>query len=194
MHQTAIEIYKYIKECVNNGYPPTMREICGALGIKSTSTVHKYINMLAEEGWLEKQDNQNRAIKICEEESETSAIPLVGEIAAGTPILAIENIIDYVEFCPDRYYRGDLFALKIRGDSMIEAGIFDGDIVIIERSDYAENGDICAIMVDDEYATVKTFYKENGHFRLQPENDDMEPIIAGNVRIIGKVVNLIRYF
>lgn len=194
MHQTAIEIYKYIKECVNNGYPPTMREICGALGIKSTSTVHKYINMLAEEGWLEKQDNQNRAIKICEEESETSAIPLVGEIAAGTPILAIENIIDYVEFSPDRYYRGDLFALKIRGDSMIEAGIFDGDIVIIEKSDYAENGDICAIMVDDEYATVKTFYKEKGHFRLQPENEDMEPIIADNVRIIGKVVNLIRYF
>ncbi len=196
MNDTAVEIYKYIRECVNNGYPPTVREICGALGIKSTSTVHKYMNMLVEEGWLEKGENQNRAIRLCgdDTEEEANAIPLVGEIAAGTPILAIENIIDYVQFNPDRYYSGDLFALKIRGESMIEAGILDGDIVVIEKSDYAENGDICAVMVDDEYATVKTFYKENGYFRLQPENEDMEPIISHNVRIIGKVVNLIRYF
>lgn len=193
LNQTAIEIYNYIRECINSGYPPTVREICGELGIRSTSTVHKYINMLVEEGYLEKQDNQNRAIRLCDEGNKIS-VPLVGEIAAGTPILAIENITDYISFSPDRYYSGELFALKIRGDSMINIGIFDGDIVIAEKKDYAENGDVAAVLVDDEYATVKTFFKENGHFRLQPENDDMEPIFSDNVKIIGKICALIRYF
>jgi len=193
MNQTAAEIYNFIRESICNGYPPTIREICEGVGIGSTSTVHKYINQLIEEGYLEKDGNHNRALRICGE-GEKLSIPLVGEIAAGTPILAIENITEYISFTPDRYYHEDLFALKIRGDSMINIGIFDDDIVVIEKSDYAENGDVCAVMVDGEYATVKTFYKENGHFRLQPENDDMEPIISDNVSIIGKVVALIRYF
>lgn len=192
MNQTAIDIYDYIKECINDGYPPTVREICSALNIRSTSTVHKYINQLVEEGYLEKRDNHNRAIRLCGENK--ISVPLVGEIAAGTPITAIENITDYVSFSPDKYYSNELFALKIKGESMINIGIFDGDIVIIEKTNYAENGDIVAALVDSENATVKTFFKENGHFRLQPENDDMEPIISDNVEIMGKVCALIRYF
>ncbi|MBE6845165.1 MAG: transcriptional repressor LexA [Ruminococcus sp.] len=192
LNQTAIDIYNFIKQSINDGYPPTVREICAALDIKSTSTVHKYINQLALEGYLEKQDNQNRALRLCGEKK--ISVPLVGEIAAGTPILAIENITEYISFSSDRYYSGDLFALKIKGESMINIGIFDGDIVIIEKTGYAENGDVVAALVDDENATVKTFFRENGHFRLQPENDDMEPIISDNVQILGKVAALIRYF
>ncbi|MBQ8434884.1 MAG: transcriptional repressor LexA [Oscillospiraceae bacterium] len=192
LNQTAIDIYNFIKQSINDGYPPTVREICAALDIKSTSTVHKYINQLAIEGYLEKQDNHNRALRLCGEKK--ISVPLVGEIAAGTPILAIENITEYISFSSDRYYSGDLFALKIKGESMINIGIFDGDIVIIEKTGYAENGDVVAALVDDENATVKTFFRENGHFRLQPENDDMEPIISDNVQILGKVAALIRYF
>ncbi|MGN0612655.1 MAG: transcriptional repressor LexA [Porcipelethomonas sp.] len=192
LNEKAAEIYNFIKDSINNGYPPTVREICSALGIRSTSTVHKYISQLVEEGYLEKMDNHNRALKLCGERS--VSVPLVGDIAAGTPILAIENITEYISFNSDRYYSGDLFALKVKGESMINIGIFDGDIVIIEQTGYAENGDVVAALVDDEYATVKTFFKEDGHYRLQPENDDMEPIIADNVRILGKVAALIRYF
>ncbi len=192
MNETAIEIYNYIKQCIDDGYPPTVREICIGLNIKSTSTVHRYVKMLVDEGYLEKRGNHNRALRLCG--GSRISIPLVGEIAAGTPILAIENITEYISFTADRYYYGELFALKIRGDSMINIGIFDGDIVVIEQTDYARNGDVVAAMVDDDYATVKTFYKENGYFRLQPENDDMDPIISRNVRIIGKVAALIRYF
>lgn len=193
LNEKAMNIYKFIKESIENGYPPTVREICSALNIKSTSTVHKYINLLVEEGYIEKMDNHNRAIRLKGAESGVS-VPVVGNVAAGIPITAIENITDYISFTSDQTYSNPLFALKVKGESMINAGIFDGDLIVVEQMNYAENGDIVVALVDGESATVKTFYKEDGHFRLQPENDSMEPIIADDVEILGKVRALIRYF
>lgn len=193
LNEKAMNIYQFIKESIENGYPPTVREICSALNIKSTSTVHKYINLLVEEGYIEKMDNHNRAIRLKGAESGIN-VPVVGNVAAGIPITAIENITDYISFTSDKSYSNPLFALKIKGESMINAGIFDGDLIVVEQMDYAENGDIVVALVDGESATVKTFYKEDGHFRLQPENDSMDPIIADNVEILGKVRALIRYF
>lgn len=193
LNEKAMEIYSFIKNSIENGFPPTIREICNALNIKSTSTVHKYVNLLVEEGYIEKMDNHNRALRIKGTEGGMS-IPVVGNVAAGIPITAIENITEYVSFTGDRNYSGELFALKIKGDSMINVGIFDGDLIVVEQTDYAENGEIVVALVDGENATVKTFFKEDGHFRLQPENDDMEPIIADDVEILGKVRALLRYF
>lgn len=193
LNEKAMNIYKFIKESIENGYPPTVREICSALNIKSTSTVHKYINLLVEEGYIEKMDNHNRAIRLKGAESGVS-VPVVGNVAAGIPITAIENITDYISFTSEQTYSNPLFALKVKGESMINAGIFDGDLIVVEQMNYAENGDIVVALVDGENATVKTFYKEDGHFRLQPENDSMEPIIADDVEILGKVRALIRYF
>ncbi len=193
LNEKAMEIYSYIKDSIENGFPPTIREICNALNIKSTSTVHKYINLLAQEGYIEKMDNHNRALRIKGAEGAMN-IPVVGNVAAGIPITAIENITDYVSFTGDRSYSGELFALKVKGDSMINVGIYDGDLIVVEQTDYAENGEIVVALVDGESATVKTFYKENGHFRLQPENDNMEPIISEDVEILGKVRALLRYF
>ena len=193
LNQKAQDIYEYIRDSINNGYPPTVREICGAVGISSTSTVHKYINLLIDEGYLEKTDGCNRAIKIANSRS-SIAVPLVGEVAAGQPILASENITEYINFEPDRNYQGELFALKVKGESMINIGIYNGDTVIVEKTSHAENGEVAVVLVDGEGATVKTFFKENGHYRLQPENDDMEPIIADDVAVLGKVRALIRYY
>ncbi len=192
LNEKATAIYEFIRDSIDSGYPPTVREICDALGIKSTSTVHKYINLLVDEGYLEKSDNHNRAIKLSGKSG--ISVPLVGNVAAGQPILAIENITEYINFNTEKTYSNPLFALKVKGDSMINAGIFTDDIIIAEQTSYAENGDLVVALVDDEGATVKTFYKENGHYRLQPENDNMSPIISGNVKIMGKVVALIRYF
>lgn len=193
LNEKAMNIYQFIKDSIENGYPPTVREICSALNIKSTSTVHKYINLLVEEGYIEKMDNHNRAIRLKGAESGVS-VPVVGNVAAGIPITAIENITDYISFTSDQTYSNPLFALKVKGESMINVGIYDGDLIVVEQMNYAENGDIVVALVDGESATVKTFYKENGHFRLQPENDSMEPIIADDVEILGKVRALIRYF
>lgn len=193
LNEKATNIYQFIKDSIENGYPPTVREICNALDIKSTSTVHKYINLLVEEGYIEKMDNHNRAIKIKGADNGIS-VPVVGNVAAGMPITAIENITDYISFPAARNYSNPLFALQVKGESMINAGIFDGDLIIVEQTSYAENGDVVVAMVDGENTTVKTFYKENGHFRLQPENDTMEPIIVDEVEIIGKVSALLRYF
>lgn len=192
LNEKATAIYEFIRNSIDSGYPPTVREICDALGIKSTSTVHKYINLLVDEGYLEKSDNHNRAIKLSGKSG--ISVPLVGNVAAGQPIFAIENITEYINFNTEKTYSNPLFALKVKGDSMINAGIFTDDIIIAEQTSYAENGDLVVALVDDEGATVKTFYKENGHYRLQPENDNMSPIISGNVKIMGKVVALIRYF
>ena len=192
LNEKATAIYEFIRDSIDSGYPPTVREICDALGIKSTSTFHKYINLLVDEGYLEKSDNHNRAIKLSGKSG--ISVPLVGNVAAGQPILAIENITEYINFNTEKTYSNPLFALKVKGDSMINAGIFTDDIIIAEQTSYAENGDLVVALVDDEGATVKTFYKENGHYRLQPENDNMSPIISGNVKIMGKVVALIRYF
>lgn len=185
------KVFDFIKTRVEEGYPPTVREICTHFGFKSTSTAHRYIKTLTAKGFLEKSDNRNRAIKLVG--GNGMLIPLVGTVTAGTPITAIEYVSEYISFQPSRSYASQLFALKVRGESMINAAILDGDIVVVEQGSYAENGDMVVAMVDGQDATVKTFYKENGHFRLQPENDTMEPIIADDVEILGKVVGVIRY-
>ena len=191
LNEKANTIYRYIRERISEGYAPTVREICTALKIKSTSTVHRYINLLVEEGLLDKMDNQNRAIRL--HGSTSRQVPLLGTVTAGQPITAIENIEGYVGYVPDRHYSGDLFALHIRGESMIKAGILDGDLVIVEQCETAENGDIVVALVGGEDATVKRFYKEDGRYRLQPENDTMKPIYATDVAILGRVVALMRY-
>ena len=192
LNEKATAIYEFIRDSIDSGYPPTVREICDALGIKSTSTVHKYINLLVDEGYLEKSDNHNRAIKLSGKSG--ISVPLVGNVAAGQPILAIENITEYINFNTEKTYSNPLFALKVKGDSMINAGIFTDDIIIAEQTSYAENGDLVVALVDDEGATVKTFYKENGHYRLQPENDNMSPIISGNVFLKNSEKSHFRYF
>lgn len=188
------EILAFIKDYIRTeNMSPSVREICEGVGIRSTSTVHHYLHLLDQEGRIRMADGKNRAIVVMDEE-ENAGIPLVGTVAAGVPITAIENITDYVTFEPHKSYENPLFALRVRGESMINAGILDGDIVIVEQTPYAENGDIVVALVDHSEATVKTFFKEDGHYRLQPENDFMEPIIVEDVEILGKVVSLIRYF
>lgn len=184
-------VFEFIKDRIEEGYPPTVREICAEFGFKSTSTAHRYINNLTAKGLLEKGNNQNRAIRLTG--GNGMKIPLVGTVTAGIPITAIEEITDYISFQPARHYSNPLFALKVRGESMINAAILDGDMVVIEQTPYAENGDIVCALVDNESATIKTFYKEDGHYRLQPENDTMDPIIVDEVSILGKVVGIVRY-
>ena len=184
-------VFEFIKDRIEEGYPPTVREICAEFGFKSTSTAHRYINNLTAKGLLEKGNNQNRAIRLTG--GNGMKIPLVGTVTAGIPITAIEEITDYISFQPARHYSNPLFALKVRGESMINAAILDGDMVVIEQTPYAENGDIVCALVDNESATIKTFYKEDGHYRLQPENDTMAPIIVDEVSILGKVVGVVRY-
>lgn len=184
-------VYEYIRQRMEDGYSPTIREICRDLDINSTSTAARYVNYLVEEGYLEKIENRNRALKLAG--NSAVRLPVVGTITAGQPVTAFEDISEYISFMPNKHYDGELFALKIRGESMINAGILDGDFVIIEKSDYVRNGEIAAVMVDSEEATVKRFFKEDGHYRLQPENDSMEPIIAYDCSIIGRVVGVIRY-
>ena len=184
-------VFEFIKDRIEEGYPPTVREICAEFGFKSTSTAHRYINNLTAKGLLEKGNNQNRAIRLTG--GNGMKIPLVGTVTAGIPITAIEEITDYISFQPARHYSNPLFALKVGGESMKNAAIFDGDEVVIEKTPYAENGDIVCALVDNESATIKTFYKEDGHYRLQPENDTMDPIIVDEVSILGKVVGVVRY-
>lgn len=193
-------LYDYITEKVKKeGFAPSVRDICAALGWKSTSTVHAYLARLEEKGLIRKESNKSRALKVEKDEDSLSQVrgkvPLVGQIAAGSPILAEENLEGYVDFVSPNIHADPsaLFALKVRGESMIEAGIMDGDIIVIEKCDYAENGQIIAALVGDE-ATVKTFYKEKGHFRLQPENSTMEPIIVSEVTVLGRVVACLRYY
>ena len=184
-------VFEFIKDRIEEGYPPTVREICAEFGFKSTSTAHRYINNLTAKGLLEKGNNQNRAIRLTG--GNGMKIPLVGTVTAGIPITAIEEITDYISFQPARHYSNPLFALKVRGESMINAAILDGDMVVIEQTPYAENGDIVCALVVNGSATIKTFYKEDGHYRLQPENDTMDPIIVDEVSILGKVVGVVRY-
>lgn len=185
-------VYQYIKQRMEDGYAPTVREICADLGFKSTSTSFRCIKSLTDHGLLEKGDKQNRAIRLAG--SSSISVPLIGTVTAGNPITAIEEITDYISFKSNKSYSGSLFALKVRGESMINAAILDGDIVIVEQTPSAENGDIVVALVENESATVKRFFKENGHFRLQPENDTMDPIILDEVAILGKVVAVMRYY
>lgn len=194
--QRADEILEFIKDYIESEtIAPSVREICDGVGIRSTSTVHRYLHRLETEGRIRMATGKNRAIVVTDGSEEVpQGIPVVGTVAAGLPITAIENITDYVEFDPPKAYEGDLFALRVRGESMINIGILDGDIVIVEQTPVAENGEVVVALVERSEATVKTFYKENGHYRLQPENDEMDPIIVDEVEILGRVVSLIRYF
>ena len=188
-------VFDYLKEQIREkGYPPSIREICAALNFKSTSSVHQYIARLAEKGYIDKGDLKTRAIKIVGDEP-TISIPIVGKVAAGEPILAQENIEDYFSIGESFFSQSDLknetFVLKVQGESMINAGINNGDYIIVSKENTARNGQIVVAMIDGN-ATVKTFYKEKNHVRLQPENDSMEPIIVKDVQIVGKVVGLFR--
>ncbi len=186
------KILDYLKDCSSEGRVPSVREICNEVGLSSTSTVHHHLTALEEKGYITREHGLNRCIKISGEEK-NSAVPVVGRVAAGYPITAVENIESYVTVS-DEIRRGrELFALRVQGESMINAGILDNDIVIVHRTPVAENGEIVVALVGDE-ATVKRFYKENGHFRLQPENDLFEPIIVEEVAILGKVISLVRYY
>ena len=186
-------VYEYIRQSAVDGIPPTVREICSALGIKSTSTVHRSIQRLVEEGLLEKRgENLNRSVTL-REDRDSLSVPLLGTVTAGKPITAIEDIEGYISFKTNKRYDGRLFALRVRGDSMINAAILDGDTIVVEQCSSAENGQIVVALVDGSDATVKRFYKENGHYRLQPENDSMQPIILDEVSILGRVVAVIRY-
>ena len=188
-------VLEYIKEQIKDtGYPPSVREICAALGFKSTSSAHQYIWRLAEKGYIDKGDLKTRAIRVVGSES-TISVPIVGKVAAGEPILATENIEDYMSigesFFTKDALKNDNFILKVQGESMINAGINNGDYIIVSKQEIARNGQIVVAMIDGE-ATVKTFYKEKDYVRLQPENDTMEPIIVKDVQILGKVIGLFR--
>ena len=200
-------ILDYMREYVAKwGYPPTVRDVAGALGIKSTSTVHKAIASLEKAGMIKKQAGKRRALDIvgsepvktqsaAEERDDVIDLPVVGRIAAGTPILAEQNIEDSFPM-PSRFIgKGTNFMLTVHGQSMIEAGIFDGDYILVQQQDSANNGDIVVAMIDgmESEATVKAFYKENGHIRLQPRNSEMEPIIVDDCKIIGLVKGVFRY-
>lgn len=192
LNEKHAALLQYVTDQINNGVPPTVREICQQFGIKSTSTAHKYLKELAEEGLIQMGDGQNRSIRLVRTDR-TVSVPLLGTVAAGQPILAVEQIEGYVPF---QVYRGDsqdLFALRVKGSSMIDAAILDGDVIVARKTPAATNGEIVVALVEDE-ATVKTFYKEKGHFRLQPENDTMEPILVNEVIILGKVVAVIRNY
>ena len=193
--------YDYIKENIKkNGYSPSIRDICSALGIKSTSTVHLCLDRLEKKGYIQKENGKSRTLRIegvsPEESSELPMdfcnVPILGRVTAGQPILAVEEVEEYIPFGGgSRYTAGDLFALRVRGTSMINAGILDGDIIIVRRTPSAENGDIVVAMIEDE-ATVKRIYYEPGRIRLQPENDAYEPIYATTVTVLGRVIALQR--
>ena len=184
-------VYEYVKERIEEGYAPSIREICSHFGFRSTSTAHRYINSLKDKGLLEKGENLNRALKLTG--ARQTLVPVLGTVTAGQPITAVEDITGYISLVPNKNYNYPLFALKVRGESMINAGILDGDIVIAEQVPVVANGEIAVCLVDGESATVKRFYKENGGYRLQPENDEMEPIYSDNAAILGKVVAVVRY-
>lgn len=193
------DILTFIKEeIVRKGYPPSVREIGLAVGLKSSSTVHGYLNNLEEKGYIRRDPSKPRTIEILDDsvpsnKKEMVNIPLVGRITAGNPILAQEEIEDVFPLPFDLVGADDTFMLNVTGDSMVGAGILEGDKLIVKKQNYASNGEIVVALLEDE-ATVKTFYKEVGHIRLQPENEYMEPIITDNVIILGKVIGLIRQY
>ena len=190
---TTKKVYDYIVKFTDEyGYPPSVREICSAMNLKSTSTAFYHINKLGDAGLIKKAATKNRAIGISENRGKsTKEIPVVRKVAAGVPILAVENIVDTITVPASLFVGSSLYFLRVKGDSMINAGILDGDLIAVNSQNTADNGEIVVAMIDEE-ATVKRFYKENGHIRLQPENEIYTPIIADNVTILGKVVGLVR--
>ena len=191
------EILEYIKEMIlKKGYPPAVREICEAVHLKSTSSVHSHLESLEKNGYIRRDPTKPITIEILDDDfaltrRELVNVPVIGTVAAGVPILAEQNIEDYLPIPAEILPNKEVFMLKVKGNSMIEAGIYNGDKVIVAKQPNAENGDKVVALVDDS-ATVKTFYKENGHFRLQPENSSMDPIILDQVEILGKVIGLFR--
>lgn len=194
-------VLDYLREKIAQmGYAPSVREICADLHMKSTSSAHMYIERLASKGYIIRENGKSRTMIIAEDETKSKlkaneySVPVLGQVAAGAPIFASENFEKFISFSTDKKYDAEnLFALNVKGESMKEIGILNGDIVVVEKREYADNGEIVVAMIDDE-ATVKRFFKENGVFRLQPENKDMEPIIVPEVSILGKVVASVRYY
>lgn len=192
------QILEYLKECIlKKGYPPAVREICDAVNLRSTSSVHSHLETLEKKGYIRRDPTKPRAIEICDDSfqmvrTEMVSVPVLGSVAAGSPIFAEQNIESYFPVPADYIPKGESFALRVRGDSMINAGIFHGDQIFVNVCNTAKNGDIVVALIDDS-ATVKTFYKENGHIRLQPENDTMDPIIVDDCTILGKVFGVFRF-
>ena len=193
------EILEYMKkEILNKGYPPTVRDICEAVNLKSTSSVHSHLETLEKNGYIRRDPTKPRAIEIIDENfnltrREMVNVPIVGRVAAGEPILAVENIESYFPIPMEYMPNAESFMLKVKGESMINAGIFDGDNILVQKCDDARNGDMVVALVEDS-ATVKTFYKEEDHIRLQPENDTMDPIIVPDCQVLGKVFGVFRFF
>lgn len=193
------EILEFIKaEILRKGYPPSVREICEAVSLKSTSSVHSHLETLEKNGYIRRDPTKPRAIEIMDDSfqmvrHDMTSIPIIGTVAAGTPILAEQNIEGYFPIPAEMVPSGESFVLKVKGDSMINAGIFNDDRIFIHACNTVENGDTVVALVDDS-ATVKTYYKENGHYRLQPENDTMDPIILDEVEILGKVYGVFRLY
>lgn len=191
------QILDYIKdEILKKGYPPTVREICETVGLKSTSSVHAHLSTLERNGYIRRDPTKPRAIEICDDSfqvvrTDMTSLPVIGDIAAGQPLLAQENIQSYFPVPAEYVPSGESYVLRVRGESMINAGIFDGDYIFINSCNTASNGDIVVALIDDS-ATVKTFYKEKDHIRLQPENDSMDPIIVNDCMILGKVFGVFR--
>lgn len=191
------EILEYIKETIlKKGYPPAVREICEAVHLKSTSSVHSHLETLEEKGYIRRDPTKPRTIEIIDDcfnlvRREVVNVPLVGTVAAGVPLLAEENIENYYPIPVELLPNADTFMLNVKGNSMINAGIFDGDQLIVEQCSTAHNGDIVVALVDDS-ATVKRYFREDGYYRLQPENDEMEPILTDHLEILGKVIGLFR--
>ncbi len=193
------QILEYIKqEILQRGYPPAVREICEAVNLKSTSSVHSHLETLEKNGYIRRDPTKPRAIEILDDDfnltrRELVNVPVVGQVAAGEPILAEQNIQDYFPIPAEYMPNAESFMLKVKGESMINAGIMSGDTVLVQRQADAKNGDMVVALVDDS-ATVKTFYKEDGYYRLQPENDSMDPIIVDHCEILGKVFGVFRFF
>lgn len=193
LSENQFRILEYLKERAAYGAIPSVREICQAVGLKSTSSVQNNLDALEEKGYIERDPMLKRSIRIVGQAENVRHVPLLGVVTAGLPILAVEQVECYLPFSGGHISSDkEMFALRVRGESMLNAGILDGDILFAEKTPTARNGDIVVALIEDE-ATVKTFYKENGHFRLQPENDAFEPIIVNELIILGKVVAVMRY-
>lgn len=193
------EILEYMKEeILSKGYPPSVREICSAVHLKSTSSVHAHLETLEKNGYIRRDPTKPRAIEIVDDSfnltrRELVNVPILGDVAAGQPLLAIDNIMGYFPLSPEFVNNKQTFMLHVKGESMINAGIFNGDLLVVEQTSVARNGEIIVALIDDS-ATVKTFYKEKDHIRLQPENDAIDPIIVKDVTILGRVIGLYRQF
>ena len=195
-HENQQKILDFIKsEIEDKGYPPSVREICAAVGLRSTSTVHAHLNHLEAQGLIRRDSTKPRALEVLDgSQARGRSVPLVGRVTAGLPILAIENIEEYLTLPQSVLGQGKMFSLRVEGESMIDAGIMDGDIVVLRQQDTAENGEIVVAMTPEDEATLKRIFYEENRVRLQPENATMQPIYVDSVTVLGKLVALIRQF